>query len=114
MIYIYILVQRVSYIYLNGSRATKGITPIGKKGNYHYVTYFDMLKYDDCQILLIENYPCSSKYEFEARERYHIESNTCINKHIPTRSKREYRLATKYKKREYDIEYREKNKETRN
>ena len=30
-IYIYILVQRVSYIYLNGSQDTKEVTPIGKK-----------------------------------------------------------------------------------
>ena len=43
----------------------------------------------DYDIVLVEEYPCSTKDELFKRERYYIENNTCINKHAPsmTRSK---------------------------
>ena len=48
-----------------------------------FSTSWYILKYDDAQIILIENYPCKDKYELEARERHHIENNKCVNKQIP-------------------------------
>lgn len=45
---------------------------------------------DNCRIELIEDYPCSCKKDLEARERYWIEKEDCINKIIPTRTDREY------------------------
>jgi predicted GIY-YIG superfamily endonuclease len=44
----------------------------------------------DYDIILIENYPCSSKEELFARERYFIENIECINKMIPGRTKKEW------------------------
>ena len=62
-------------------------------------------------ITLIETVNCNSKDELLTRERYYIESIACVNKHIPLRTKKEYTLATKDKKREYDKEYRLNNNE---
>jgi len=44
------------------------------------------------KIILLENYACNSKEELESRERYYIELNKdiCVNKMIPTRTKKEY------------------------
>jgi len=52
---------------------------------------------------LIENYSCNNRKELETRERWYIENNNCINKVIPTRTKKE--------KKNYNKEYYEENKE---
>ena len=93
----------------------------------------------DYDIILIEKYPCESKEELEARERYYIESIDCINKNIPGRSsvewyqdnkerileksknkiktddrkdyEKDYSLKNKDIKREYDEQYRKDKKE---
>jgi hypothetical protein len=41
------------------------------------------------EIILIEDYPCKSKWELERRERYHIEHNICVNKFKPARTNEE-------------------------
>jgi hypothetical protein len=95
--------------------------------NNRYITSFELLdKYNDCKIILLENYSCNSIDELHARERYYIElyKNICVNKIIPTRTKKEYAQLEKVKeykkkyyeehileKKEYDIEYRNNNKE---
>ena len=39
---------------------------------------FDKYGMENCEIVLIENYPCKSKDELRARERYHYDSiNNC-------------------------------------
>jgi hypothetical protein len=40
-------------------------------------------------IILIENFPCQTKDELYARERFYIENNNCINKKVPGRGKKE-------------------------
>ena len=58
---------------------------------YHYVTSFEIIKYDDAEIILIEVFPCNTKDELHKRERYWIENTqNYINKHIPTRTDSEY------------------------
>lgn len=42
------------------------------------------------EIILIEEYPCNNKQQLESRERYWIERLDCVNKIIPTRTKKEY------------------------
>jgi len=59
----------------------------GKKNNCRSG---DIIKNGDFNIILIENYPCNSKKELTARERYFIENNKCINKVIPGRTNKEY------------------------
>lgn len=49
-------------------------------GNRNYVTSFKCLENDDYDIILIENFPCESKDELYARERYYTNQIECINK----------------------------------
>jgi len=49
-------------------------------GKSHYVTSFDVLQSGKYNIVLIENYPCNSKDELHARERYHTNNIDCVNK----------------------------------
>ena len=51
----------------------------------------EIIKFPDCQITLIESFPCNSKDELRARERYYIENNECVNKCIPGRTPQESR-----------------------
>ena len=66
---------------------------------------------DKVQIFLVEEYPCESKMHLNARERWWIENNECVNKYIPNRSKKEYYQANKDKLKTYSEAYREANKD---
>ena len=48
---------------------------------------------------------------FNARERYYIESLKCVNKQFPGRTQKEYREVNKEDKKQYDAQYRNENKE---
>jgi len=50
-------------------------------GDSKYLSAFEILKYDDVKIILIESYSCNSKDELRAREQYWIEQNKdiCVN-----------------------------------
>ncbi len=65
----------------------------------------------ECKIILVEKYPCNSKYELESRERYYIENFECVNKNIPTRTMKEYNESIKDKLKEYREKYNVENKE---
>ena len=45
---------------------------------------------NDYSYSMVEPYPCNSKQELRARERYWIENFDCINKIVPGRTKQEY------------------------
>lgn len=77
----------------------------------HYLTSFEILKFDDAKIVLIENYPCADIDELHSRERFHIENNDCVNKVIPTRTNKEYISQNKDRLKELVKEYRKQNKE---
>ncbi len=66
-------------------------------GKHHYVTSYEVVKYDDCDIILLESVECNSKDELRARERYWIECSDCVNKCIPNRTDLEYRKDNKNK-----------------
>jgi hypothetical protein len=56
------------------------------------MTAFKLLKYNDCDIELIEDYPCDSRKELERREGEIIKNmDDCINKNIAGRNGKEYR-----------------------
>lgn len=64
-----------------------------KDGKTNYITSFELLdKYEDCKIILIEDFPCENKDQLTKRERYWIEQNktVCVNKSIPSRTKEGY------------------------
>jgi hypothetical protein len=41
-------------------------------------------------IMLMENFPCNSREELNAREQYYILNNECVNKVVPLRTKKQY------------------------
>jgi len=65
----------------------------------------------DGKIFLIEDYPCERKEQLLMRERFHIESMQCVNKFIPTRTRKEYLQFNKEYTKQKLKEYQEKNKE---
>jgi predicted GIY-YIG superfamily endonuclease len=57
-------------------------------------------------IELIEDYPCNSKEELNARERYWIENiRICLNKMIPGRTSEEYHAAHREQRNAQQREY---------
>ena len=98
----------------------------GKKTSYK--TSYQILDYDDYEISLVQVFSCRSKKELETRERWYIENNECVNKFIPTRTKKEYYEEHKeeinernkkwydehrQKVKEYNKEYHQRNKQER-
>ena len=49
------------------------------KHNKNYISSFEIIKYDDCYIELIEEYPCDNKMELTRKEGEHIRANNCVN-----------------------------------
>jgi hypothetical protein len=68
-------------------------------------TSVEIVEGGDYDVVLIENYPCADKNELHARERYWIERLDCVNKVIPTRTRREYYEADVEKWKQYKKEY---------
>ncbi len=56
----------------------------------YFTTSFPLIETGQYEITLIELFPCGSRDELNARERFHIESTVCVNKHIPGRTKKEW------------------------
>ena len=48
---------------------------------FPYITSFEIMKYSDAKIILLESYPCTSRYELIGREQFYIDNNECVNKH---------------------------------
>lgn len=49
-----------------------------------------LLEKEGYKIILVEWYPCNNKDELKKKERWYIENNECVNKHIPGRTYKEY------------------------
>ena len=86
-----------------------------KNGKYSYTSSYELIKYDDVYIELLELCPCSNKMELCRREGKMILDNNCVNKHVAGRTKKEsatiYRHKNKEKIKERKKEYVEANKE---
>ena len=85
-----------------------------KNNNRGYTSSFEIIDGGNCDIVLIENYPCSNKEELHARERFFIESVECVNKNIPTRTKKEYIQDNKQHIQQIYTEWENKNRDKRN
>ena len=70
-----------------------------------------IIEADNYEIILVETFACKSKEELHARERFYIESNECVNKQIPTRTRKEWRDANKENHKEYYEAHKEQIKE---
>lgn len=84
------------------------------KGKNHHTKSFEILKYDDFYIELIENYPCNNKEELTKREYQMIRENNCVNKlkGIYTNIQ-DWREQNKEHIKEYSKNYEEKRREER-
>jgi hypothetical protein len=60
------------------------------RDKFHYLTAYEIIKNNNFNIVLVEEFPSKNKQQLEARERYYIDNNECINKYRPTRTKKEY------------------------
>jgi hypothetical protein len=69
------------------------------------ITSFEILEGGNYDIILIEDFPCERKDQLRARERHHIESIDCVNKVIPTRTKKEYNDEHKDKRKADFLKY---------
>lgn len=88
----------------------KKYTAYLKNGKEKY-TSLKIIEGGNYDIILVEEFKCENKNQLEARERYFIENNECVNKMIPTRTKKEYREDNKEAINEYNKEYFLKNKD---
>jgi hypothetical protein len=81
-----------------------------RDGKFRYMSSFEIMKYPDTEIILVESVNCASKEELHAAERKYIEANKCSNKTIPGRSEREYYQDNKHEKIKYQNNYYQDNK----
>jgi hypothetical protein len=82
------------------------------KGVFSYVTSFEIIKYDDAYIELVEGYPCNTKAELERREGQVMrDTENCCNKYIAGRTKAEWFQDNKEKLAERMAKYYQDNKE---
>ena len=82
-----------------------------KNGKYIYVSSYELMKYDDVYIELLELCPCDNKMELCKREGELIREMECVNKRIEGRTDKEYRADNKEKIKEYQKEWFESNKD---
>lgn len=82
-----------------------------KIGNTNYMTSFQIMERGNYSYSLIETVECETKRQLEARERFYIESNECVNKMIPCRTRQESKKAYRETHKEEMNEWREANKE---
>lgn len=80
-------------------------------GNRGYVTSFELIRFYDCKIELIADYPCNSKQELEKEEGKYQLSIECVNKNIAGRTHKEYYEEHKEQIDAYRKQWFEENKE---
>jgi hypothetical protein len=84
----------------------------GKKlSNVTAYILFDKYGVENCNIILLETFPCTSHDELSAREAFYIKSMKCVNKNIPLRTDKEYREDNKDKIKLVSDAYYQNNKE---
>ena len=83
-----------------------------KRGIY-IATSNQIIQLGDAMITLIELFPCGSKSELEARERFYIENNQCVNRVIPTRTHKEWQEANREKISQQNKAWHEANRDNR-
>jgi len=78
-------------------------------------TLFQKYGVENCNIYLVELYPCETKEELHAREGYHIKNNKCVNKIVAGRTRKEHYEDTKEilleQRKPYKKEYYNSNKQ---
>jgi hypothetical protein len=63
-----------------------------------------------CKIYLVEEFPTENKMLLHQRERFYIENNECVNKCLPSRTKREWEVENYDKRTKQHKEWYENNR----
>jgi len=79
--------------------------------NKKYMYSYEILKYDDYYIELLEDYPCENKQQLKKKEGEYQREMKCVNKRIECRTKKEYYIDNKEQIKEYHKQYYNDNKE---
>lgn len=87
-----------------------------KNNECKYLSSYEIIKYEDHYIELLEEYPCETKKQLNKREGQIIRfyNDKCVNKIIPCRMRVEYRQDYKIKLAEQGKKYYESHKEEMN
>ena len=85
------------------------------KGLCNNIKSFEIIKNNDFKIELLEKCQITTKEELLERERYYIQNNECLNKYIPGRTDKQYKIDNKekiiIKNKQYYIDNKEKFKQ---
>ena len=81
-------------------------------GRGGFTSSYDILKYNDAYIELVEEINFMNKAELYAREGYYIRENKCVNKNIPNRTIQEWTQDNKDHITEYKKNWYEANKDS--
>ena len=82
-----------------------------KNGKYPYVTSFLVIDANNYDIIIMETVEFGDIKELRNRERFYIENNICVNRHIPNRTQQEWCEANAEKIAEQSAEWYQKNKD---
>ena len=82
-----------------------------ESGYCKYTTSYEVLKYPDYRIELLEKYPTNEKCELLKKEGEYIKTLKCVNKIIPGRTVKQYLIDNKEKIQKYKKQYRIDNKD---
>jgi len=87
---IYKIECKITYDVYYGSTIVSLSERIRKHKSCRDCTAINIIDRGNFTCTIIEAYPCKSKQELEARERWYIENNICVNRLIPGRTPQEY------------------------
>ena len=82
-----------------------------KTKHSHYTSSYEILKYDNVEIGIIEEYPCNNKEELYRREGELQQQIKCVNKLIAGRTQKEWRILHRQELLDYGKKYRVEHKE---
>ena len=72
---------------------------------------FDEFGVENCNIHLVEQYPCTTKNDLLLREGFYIKNHNCVNTSIAGRTLKEYYIDNKDKFKQHNDQYYIQNKE---
>lgn len=78
-----------------------------KKGYVTSYNLFEEYGIENCEIVLLELFPCGSLDELHAREGYYIREIDCVNKIVQGRTRQEYNETNKDKFKKYRTDNKE-------
>ena len=83
----------------------------GKYNNVSSFKLFDKYGADNCNIFLIDEFPCQTKDQLRQKECYYIKNIPCVNKNIPGRTVKESQKQYRDNHKAYFEQYRDNHKE---